>query len=683
MMKNGIAAIGLSLILLLGFVVIVVEVIPPAHATSIIYVDDEPGVGPGNPAENYTSIQDAIDAANPGDSIYIYNGTYFENVIVDKTINLIGEDRNDTIINGSRNGDVIRILDDWVNVSYFSLEYGGLDTNDAGIELYQVENCSIFSINAINNHEGISLWASYINIITNSKASNNWFGIHLDFLRNNTITKNNVSNNGFGIYLEYSSSNTITNNNVSCNIYTGILLSTSSCNTIANNTASLNNWRGIHLRDSTSNTITNNEMVDNGVFILGEMLEHWNTHFIDATNTVNGKPVHYWKNQTGGVVPLGAGQIILANSTNVVIENQNVSNSDIGIELGFSSNNQIANNNISSNNYDGIYLYKSSNNTIDNNNVYSNNDQGIHLSSSINNTIDNNNVYSNNHNGIYLLKSNNNTIAINNASLNNLDGIRLVGSTSNIIYHNNIINNTNQAVDNTNNGNQWDNGYPSGGNYWSDYSGVDNFKGSNQDIPGSDGIGDINYSIDSDSVDNYPLIAPYKPLENYTVLRQGWNLISIPLIQEEQNLTRVLGSIDGWYDAVQWWDVTDVNDPWKHNKIGKPYGNDLFELNESMGFWVHITEPGDTIFIYNGTQPSVNQMITLYPGWNQVGYPSKSVYNRTEGLNTLDFGTEIDKIQWNDASTQTWHEMGPDDNFVPTRGYWIHVKTQCLWDVLL
>ncbi len=172
-------------------------------------------------------------------------------------------------------------------------------------------------------------------------------------------------------------------------------------------------------------------------------------------------------------------------------------------------------------------------------------------------------------------------------------------------------------------------------------------------------------------------------ITDYITLKQGWNLISIPLNQDNQDLENVLENIDGYYDAVQWYDVSDSNDPWKHHKVGKPYGNDLTKINESMGFWVHITEPGETIFLYNGTLPTENQTITLHPGWNQVGYPSKTVYNRTEGLKTIDFGSEVDRVQWFEARTQMWYEMGSDDNFEPTRGYWIHAKTQCLWEVPL
>ncbi len=239
------------------------------------------------------------------------------------------------------------------------------------------------------------------------------------------------------------------------------------------------------------------------------------------------------------------------------------------------------------------------------------------------------------------------------------------------------------AFDDSVNGNKWDNNYPLGGNYWSDYSGVDNFKGPNQDIPGSDGIGDTPYIIDADSQDNYPLMESFtnRTFENYTILKQGWNLISIPLIQEIQNLSTVLQMIDGYYDAVQWYDSSNPNKPWKHNKNGKLFGNDLSEINESMGFWIHITRPGDTIFLYNGSEPSVNQFIPFHPGWNMVGYPSLSSYNRTVGLNNLTFDTHVDAIQWYDAATQTWHFMGPDDSFVPGRGYWVHSKVDVGWEV--
>jgi hypothetical protein len=111
--------------------------------------------------------------------------------------------------------------------------------------------------------------------------------------------------------------------------------------------------------------------------------------------------------------------------------------------------------------------------------------------------------------------------------------------------------------------------------------------------------------------------------------------------------------------------------------------NDLNALDHTMGFWIHITEPGGVLFQYFGTQPTQNQTIALHPGWNHVGYPSLKSYNRTDGLNNITFGNDVDFIFWHDAETKTWYEMGKDDYFVAGRGYWFHVITECEWEVPL
>lgn len=173
------------------------------------------------------------------------------------------------------------------------------------------------------------------------------------------------------------------------------------------------------------------------------------------------------------------------------------------------------------------------------------------------------------------------------------------------------------------------------------------------------------------------------PPDNYTTLKQGWNLISIPKIQENQDIIKVLEGIEGYYDAIQWYDPTNTKDPWKHYKVGKPFVNDLSKINETMSFWVHITKPGDTIFLYNGTQPTSNQTIQLQPGWNMVGYPSLTSYNRTDGLNNLIFGQDVDKVQWYDATNKIWHEMEESDYFMMGRGYWVHSIGEKIWEVPL
>jgi hypothetical protein len=172
-------------------------------------------------------------------------------------------------------------------------------------------------------------------------------------------------------------------------------------------------------------------------------------------------------------------------------------------------------------------------------------------------------------------------------------------------------------------------------------------------------------------------------VENSLFLYYGWNLISIPYLQSQQDLETVLFYIDGDYDAVHYYDATDMDDPWKHHEVDKSFGNDLLVINETLGFWVHITQPELTVFNFNGEKPSSNQTIQLHPGWNMVGYPSLTSYNRTTGLNNLTFDTHIDAIQWYDAATKTWDFMDPDDNFVPGRGYWVHSKVNVEWEVPL
>jgi parallel beta-helix repeat protein len=348
-----------------------------------------------------------------------------------------------------------------------------------------------------------------------------------------------------------------------------------------------------------------------------------------------------------------------------------------GISLWDSSKNYLSKNIVILNNQNGFELVRSSNNTITQNYVQSNIWYAIQFYDSTSyNNVTKNDLSLNNY-GLYLESSSSqNQIISNNIKNNNLYGIFIDSSSNNKIYHNNIINNTNQALDNTNS-NFWNDTYPSGGNYWSDYYGIDLNGTEAQNIPPPDGIGDSPYVIDSDSQDNFPLMRP-----TGIFLNKGWNLISIPLIQSNTNLSEVLLNIKGSYDSVQWYNVSDNSDPWKHNHIQKPSNmNDLKELNHTLGFWIHITELTGILFEYQGINLSNNQTIQLYKGWNMVGYPSLSNHNRTVGLNNLTFSTHVDCIQWYDAVTKTWHFMEPDDNFIPGIGYWIHSKVDAVWEV--
>jgi parallel beta-helix repeat protein len=231
--------------------------------------------------------------------------------------NTVSNNNNIGIFLDSSNSNTIS--NNTASSNYYSGIYLQYSSNNTIANNTASSHCGIYLVSSCGNTvanntassytwSGITLENSSNNIIANNTASGS-YGLYLDSSSNNIIA-NNTASGSYGLYLDSSSNNTIANNTALGSI--GIYLWQSSSNTLASNTAS-NGQYGIHLDSSSCNTLTNNTMVNVGIFISGTSLESWNTHTIDISNTVNGKPVRYWKNQTGGTVLLGAGQVILAN----------------------------------------------------------------------------------------------------------------------------------------------------------------------------------------------------------------------------------------------------------------------------------------------------------------------------------------------------------------------------------
>jgi len=198
------------------------------------------------------------------------------------------------------------------------------------------------------------------------------------------------------------------------------------------------------------------------------------------------------------VVGFGYGIYLQSSTLNVILEN-NITNNDNGIYLDSSSNNTISGNKITDNT--GISVDNSSNNIISGNNITANNRFGIWvLSNSRYNTITRNNI-DNNYQGITVQVSNYNTVVGNNITRNNDYGVFLfVGIHDNTFYHNNFLGNAHHVGTYIPSVHVWDNGFPSGGNYWSNYTGVD---------LDHDGIGDTEHVINENNTDNYPLMGMF------------------------------------------------------------------------------------------------------------------------------------------------------------------------------
>jgi parallel beta-helix repeat protein len=196
----------------------------------------------------------------------------------------------------------------------------------------------------------------------------------------------------------------------------------------------------------------------------------------------------------------------LHSMSNVTIKNAIIKGFTYGIYLESTSYSVISGNNITTSNYDGIGLHDSSSNVICGNRIMSNNWFGIGLYYSSDNSIFCNRL-ENNFDGIRLHYSSYNSIS-RNYVVNNSNGIGLYDSSNNSMFHSNFVGNTLQAFS-WSSFNVWDNNYPSGGNYWEDYNGLDLMSGTYQNETGSDGVGDTPYPIDESNTDRYPLMDPW------------------------------------------------------------------------------------------------------------------------------------------------------------------------------
>ncbi|TET65074.1 hypothetical protein E3J49_02475 [Candidatus Bathyarchaeota archaeon] len=289
---------------------------------------------------NFSSIQEAINQAENGSTIHVPSGIYYERIIVNKTISLVGENASTTIIDGNNGGTIVKITANNVTFTGFTVQNTGWGWIKNGIYVYFADNCKIIDNFLFHNCQNI----------------------RLNHSRNSYVSGNIIDGDGYGIRFISSFNCTATGNNVS------------------------NCIGGVHLQNATSCTVKRNY---------------------------------------------------------------------------FTQNSQ------------GIRLY----------------------SPCTNNNITVNTVYNNTYEGMIETMPPNATFF------------------HNFMFHNNFINNTRPFIYKAS-GNIWDDGYPSGGNYWSRYNGTDSHSGIYQNETGNDGIGDEPHHLTSLEVDRYPLMHPYGSVRN-------------------------------------------------------------------------------------------------------------------------------------------------------------------------
>ena len=231
-----------------------------ASPTTLTVDDDGPA--------DFNTIQEAISNATSGDKVLVRVGIYYEHVIVNKSVSLVGEDKDSTIIDGNETGSVISITANNVSIEGFTIKRSGMRLYDSGISVDHSSGNDISHNVITNNYDGISFHSSSSNVVSGNVITNNYDGIGFYSSSSNVVSGNVITNNNYdGISFYYSSNNLISNNTITNNNYYGISLALYSSN----------------------NTIYHNNFVDNIVQVWSDSVNVW-----DYSNEGN-----YWSDYAG------------------------------------------------------------------------------------------------------------------------------------------------------------------------------------------------------------------------------------------------------------------------------------------------------------------------------------------------------------------------------------------------
>jgi hypothetical protein len=162
-------------------------------------------------------------------------------------------------------------------------------------------------------------------------------------------------------------------------------------------------------------------------------------------------------------------------------------------------------------------------------------------------------------------------------------------------------------------------------------------------------------------------------------LHFGWNFVSLPLEISDNDLDLLLQSIDSHYDAVQFYEAFNSNEPWKHYSISKPaHLNDLSSIKKTMGFWVHIVNSNGANLTVSGTNLESIQNITLYKGWNMVSFLS-TIPKMKSAATTVLMGPIHILGTDNSHNPSLVRTINEDDLLYPKNGYWLFSPIEQDW----
>jgi parallel beta-helix repeat protein len=381
------------------------------------------------------------------------------------------------VVSGTGTASDPYIIEDWI------IDASG---SGSGIHIKNTDK-SFVILDCYVKNSGSTLWDS---------------GILLENVDHGQVNRNTATENRYGITLNNCYSCAVVLNNCEDNDVDGIFTYLTSYCVLDRNDCSYNPYYGARIQYSDHMTLKENHFHYN---LLGMTLV-WSEYCTVGENRMNN-------NDNIGIVLKDA-------DYNEVYENAIEYNQMEGARVyDDSTNNNIHHNIIKNHTGHGLRLDDTGTTTTNNyvhNNTFLYNGHYTHYTAGLylyeaatSNMLVENNVFVGNNNGIGLRWNTGITIRGNTIRDSNRAGIDYgPGAGPNTFYHNNFVSNYNDVAGNTL-ADTYDNGYPSGGNYWDTYTGSDLYKGPAQDVLGSDGIGDTPKSLPGGGADNYPLMEPW------------------------------------------------------------------------------------------------------------------------------------------------------------------------------
>ena len=422
----------------------------------------------GSGTKDFSKIQEAIDASKAGDEIVVLNGTYGENLVVDRPITLRGEGL--PVVEGCNvSAPLITINASGVVLEGFIIGGCTNDSCDSGSVLVLSDGSRILN-NTIygSSSHGICVLNSSDHLISNNRIHDNFkAGIRLAGVNDSHITENDISKNAYGVFIERSQDNWVSNSRVWGNGADGITIASSSGSELTSNSIHNNTDNGVYLVDSNNNVLVGNRIRDCinsgidiyrsfGTMIASNAIEGCDGMGINVDSGDNN--VMAWNtllnNDLDGISILGASYHTISH--NVVRNNR-----ESGISLRLDSKrNMLIYNNLSANKRYGIVFDESDSNFVQANELYNHStaliiryssdssivenriiDSGFGLSLEMvdNVVVSKNNIVNSTRDGIRLLRCDNSNIWSNRIQNSAADGVHIIRSTGTTVSDNDIL----------------------------------------------------------------------------------------------------------------------------------------------------------------------------------------------------------------------------------------------------